>query len=62
MLSLISLFINAKVKLPSCNDFGEKHSNSSDIDITDMAIQTEETTPVKDDINIYKENRPKNMS
>jgi hypothetical protein len=24
--------------------------------------QTEETTPVKDDINIYKENRPKNMS
>jgi hypothetical protein len=34
----------------------------SDIGITDMAIQTEETTPVKDDINIYKENRPKNMS
>jgi hypothetical protein len=27
-----------------------------------MAIQTEETTPVKDDINIYKENRPKIMS
>ena len=40
----------------------EKNSTSSDIGITDMAIQTEETTPVKDDINIYKENRPKNMS
>jgi hypothetical protein len=24
MLSLISLFINAKVKLPICNDLGEK--------------------------------------
>jgi hypothetical protein len=24
-----------------------------------MVIQREETTPVKDDINIYKENRPK---
>ena len=41
---------------------GKKNSTSSDIGITDMAIQTEETTPVKDDINIYKENLPKNMS
>jgi hypothetical protein len=27
--------------------------------ITDMTIRTEETTPVKDDINIYKENDQK---
>jgi hypothetical protein len=48
-------------KEPSCNDFGEKNSTSCDIGITDMVIQTEENIPVKDDINIYIENRPKNM-
>jgi spore coat protein CotH len=31
MLSLFSLFINAQVKLPSCNDPEEKNSTSSDI-------------------------------
>jgi hypothetical protein len=55
-------FVNLKTFLIHLWLSWKKNSTSSDIGITDMAIQTEETTPVKDDIHIYKENPPKNMS